>query len=256
MYKLLDFPAVFFILSLLAMWLAARLGAALPNREKHLEGVREDYGVVFGASLTLLGLIIGFTFSMAVGRYDQRKSLEEEEANAIGTEYVRADLLPGPDAEKVRVLLREYLNQRIRYYNTPNLGIAGLAELNASTAQLQAKLWPAVTVSASSQPTPLNTLAVSGMNDVLNSQGYTDAAWKNRIPVSAWALMVLIALFCNLLAGYGSHKSHSLLLLVLPLLVSISFLLIGDIDSPRGGLIRVKSENLTSLSQSLQPGQS
>jgi hypothetical protein len=254
MLKLLDYPVVFSLLCLLVMWLAARLGGSFPNREKHLERVRADYGVVFGASLTLLGLIIGFTFSMAVGRYDQRKSLEEEEANAIGTEYVRADLLPKPEAQNVRVLLREYLNQRIRFYNTRNLGIAELGQLNTSTAQLQAKLWPAVTVPASAAPTPLITLTVSGMNDVLNSQGYTDAAWKNRIPPSAWALMLSIALFCNLLAGYGSHKSHSLLLLVLPLLVSISFLLIADIDSPRGGLIRVKSDNLTSLAQSLQNG--
>ena len=252
MLKLLDFPIVFFTLSLLVMWLAARLGASFPNREKHLEGARDNYAVVFGATLTLLGLIIGFTFSMASGRYDQRKSLEEEEANAIGTEYVRADLLPGQNAEEVRVLLREYLNQRIRFYNAPNLETAELKQLDASTAQLQAKMWPAVTVPASAQPTPLTTLAVSGMNDVLNSQGYTDAAWKNRIPAAAWALMVLISLFCNVLAGYGSHKPHTLLLLVLPLLVSISFLLIGDIDSPRGGLIRVKSENLSSLARSLQ----
>lgn len=252
MFKLLDFPVVFSLLALLLMWLAARFGASFPNREKHLEGVRDNYGVVFGATLTLLGLIIGFTFSMAVGRYDQRKSLEEEEANAIGTEYVRADLLPGPDAEKVRVLLRDYLNQRIRFYNAPNLGRAELRQLNASTAQLQAKLWPAVTLPVSAQPTSLTTLAVSGMNDVLNSQGYTDAAWKNRIPAAAWVLMLLIALLCNLLAGYGAHRPHTLLLFVLPLLVSISFLLIGDIDSPRGGLIRVKSDNLTSLAQSLQ----
>jgi len=252
MFKLVDFPVVFSLLSLLVMWVAARLAASVPNREKYLEGVRDNYGVVFGATLTLLGLIIGFTFSMAVGRFDQRKSLEEEEANAIGTEYVRADLLPAPDAEKVRGLLRDYLNLRIRFYNTPNLGTAALGQLDTSTAQLQARLWPAVTVPASVQPTPLTTLAVSGMNDVLNSQGYTEAAWKNRIPAAAWALMLVIAIFCNLLSGYGAHKTHALLLLVVPLLVSISFLLIGDIDSPRGGLIRVKSENLTSLAQSLQ----
>src|SRR5271168_4616999 len=144
MFKLLDFPVVFSLLSLLVMWLAARLGASFPNREKHLEGVREDYGVVFGASLTLLGLIIGFTFSMASSRYDQRKSLEEEEANAIGTEYVRADLLPRQDAEKVRGLLRDYLTQRIGFYNAPNLGIERLKQLDASTAQLQAEMWPAV----------------------------------------------------------------------------------------------------------------
>jgi hypothetical protein len=66
------------------------------------EDIREDFGVIQTATLTLLGLIIGFTFSMAVGRYEQRKNYEEAEANAIGTEYVRADLLPGADAARVR----------------------------------------------------------------------------------------------------------------------------------------------------------
>ena len=64
------------------------------------EEERADFGVVLSATLTLLGLLIGFSFSMAVSRYDQRKNLEEAEANAIGTEYVRADLLPTGDATK------------------------------------------------------------------------------------------------------------------------------------------------------------
>jgi hypothetical protein len=89
---------------------------------------REDFGVLLTATLTLLGLIIGFTFSMAISRYDQRKNYEEEEANAIGTEYLRA---------------------------------------NATQT----------------------ALAVMGMNDVLNTQGYTQAAWWNRIPMAAWGLM-------------------------------------------------------------------
>jgi hypothetical protein len=95
-------------------------------------------------------------------------------------------------------------------------------------------------------------LAVSGMNDVLNSEGYTQAAWWNRNPTSAWGLMAIISLFCNLLIGYGIHRAQArkLLLLVLPLAASISFFLIADIDSPRGGIIRVEAENLASLAQS------
>ena len=97
-------------------------------------------------------------------------------------------------------------------------------------------------------------LAVAGMNDVLNSQGYTQAAWWNRIPVSAWGLMILIGIFCNLLIGYGARhaESHRFLFLVLPLVVSISFFLIADIDSPRGGVIQVRPQNLDSLAQSLR----
>lgn len=252
MLRLVNFPVIFSCLSIVVLWLAARIGNAFPDREKHLAGIRDDYSVVFGASLTMLGLLIGFTFSMAATRYDERKSLEEEEANAIGTEYLRAELLPAPDAQKVQGLLRDYLNLRIRFYNIRNLGSIELNQVEASTAQLQAKMWPAVAIPAKAQPIPVTILAVSGMNDVLNSQGYTEAAWKNRIPRSAWILMVVIAIACNFMAGYAAHKNRTPLLLVLPLIVSISFLLIGDIDSPRGGLVRIDAGNLTSLARSLQ----
>jgi hypothetical protein len=89
------------------------------------------------------------------------------------------------------------------------------------------------------------------MNDVLNSQGYTQAAWWNRIPFAAWALMAAIAICCNLVIGYSAHGKRNLVFLVFPLAVSISFFLIADIDSPRGGIIRVLPQNLISLSQSL-----
>jgi hypothetical protein len=89
------------------LWLAANLRASFGQRLRPLkEEEREGVGVVQAAILTLLGLLIGFTFSMAVSRYDQRKNYEKEEANAIGTEYVRADLLPVADGARVRDLMR------------------------------------------------------------------------------------------------------------------------------------------------------
>ena len=90
------------------------------------------------------------------------------------------------------------------------------------------------------------------MNDVLNSQGYTQAAIWNRIPAAAWALMGLIAISCNLLHGYSERRKGALLLLILPVIVSISFLLIADIDSPRKGIIRVLPQNLIALSHSMK----
>jgi len=91
------------------------------------------------------------------------------------------------------------------------------------------------------------------MNDVLNSQGYTQAAWWNRIPIAAWGFLIMTAICCNVLTGYGAHGAGARtgLLWVLPLLVSISFLLIADIDSPRGGLIHVAPQNLAALYHSL-----
>jgi hypothetical protein len=92
------------------------------------------------------------------------------------------------------------------------------------------------------------------MNDVLNTQGYTQAAWWNRIPFAAWALMVLIGMCANLLVGYGARglKAGAGLLLIVPLIVSLSFMLVADIDSPRGGVIRVKPLNIHALADSIR----
>ena len=252
MFDLLNYPIVLSLVTLLILWLSARTGVFLQKRHRILESSRDDFSVILGATLTLLGLIIGFTFSMAIARYDQRKNLEEEEANAIGTEYVRADLLPAADAANVRAMLRQYLDERLLFYKVANIQMSQLPQINSVTGQLQTKLWNAVTGPAQAAPSPVISLAVSGMNDVLNSQGYTQAAWWNRIPLAAWILMMAIAIFCNVLVGYGSHETRRSLLFILPLLVSLSFMLIADIDSPRGGLIRVQPRNLTSLVQSLQ----
>jgi len=153
---------------------------------------------------------------------------------------------------RVRALLSNYLEQRILFYKTRDA--QQLRQINTTTAQLQSELWSAVQGPAAAQPTPVVALAIAGMNDVLNSQGYTQAAWWNRIPPAAWGLMGVIAICCNLLVGYGARRAEEerVLMLVLPLVVSISFFLIADIDSPRSGIIRVQPQNLISLAQSLR----
>jgi hypothetical protein len=246
---MLNRPVLFSLLLLVVLWLSARIGTFLRGRRPLKDDEREDFVVVQTATLTLLGLIIGFSFSMAVGRYDLRKNYEEAEANAIGTEYFRAGLLPAADAVAVRTLLRKYLELRVLFYRSRSAS----GQINQDTARLQAEMWAAIQAPAVARPTPLNALAVSGMNDVLNSQGYTQAAWWNRIPVAAWTLMILIAGCSNLLVGYGERSAlaRGPLLFVLPLVVSISFLLIADIDSPSGGLIKIAPQNLESLSRSL-----
>jgi hypothetical protein len=251
MHSLLDYPLLVFVLTFFTLWLATVVASLYKRWRKPEETAREDLGVILAATLTLLGLIIGFSFSMATGRYDQRKNYEEAEANAIGTEYVRADLLPDADAARVRALLDKYLDQRVFFYTTRSM--QKLAQINARTAQMQTELWSAVKAPAGAQPTPVMALVVSGMNDVLNSQGYTQAAWWNRIPVAAWCLMAVIAICCNLLIGYGARavRPGSVRLIVLPLVVSIAFFLIADIDSPRGGIIRVHPQNIISLQESL-----
>jgi len=253
MSRLTDYPLLLFVVSLVVFWGCTQLGAALRRRqEAHGQGAPETFTIVLTASLTLLGLIIGFTFSMAVSRYDQRKNYEEGEANAVGTEYVRAGLLPVTDAAMTRMLLRSYLEQRILLYQAE--GAERRVRIRQRTTQLQVQLWSTVQNTALAQPSALTALAAAGMNDVLNSQGYTQAAWANRIPGAAWLLMLLIALLCNVMVGYAARGAGvaTLLLVILPLLLATAFLLIADIDSPRGGVIRVSPQNLLSLSEQMR----
>lgn len=251
MVQLIGHPFLFSIVSLLLMSLGAWVGVVLQRRRRLDSAALEDFSVVQSATLTLLALVIGFSLSMAVDRYDARKNYEEEEANAIGTELLRADLLPAPHAAVARSLLEKYLQQRILYYQYPDRERA--EAINRASAQLQGEMWAAVRAAAAAQPTPSVALAVSGMNDVINRQGYTQAEWSNRIPPTVWYLMILIGVFSNVLVGYGSRSvgSRRAFLFVMPIVVSLSFMLIADIDSPRGGIIRILPQNLLLLGQSL-----
>lgn len=250
MIRILDLPLVVFALSALALWVSVQIGSLTAKKLRPVrDDERDDLELITNASLTLLALIIGFSFSMAVSRYDQRKNYEEEEANAIGTEYVRADLLPADEASRVRQLLAQYLDQRLLFYTVRDA--RQLEQVDSETARLQTEMWFTVQSVANVRPNAPVTLVVAGMNDVLNRQGYTQAAWWNRIPVGVWILMVALAVCCNLLIGYGSHRNSSLLFTILPFVVAVAFLLIADIDSPRTGVIRVHPQDLISLSRSL-----
>src|SRR5215510_10869963 len=143
MSNLIDQPRLFFVVSFVVLWFSVSLGAFLGQKVRPLqEEERGDFGVVQGTVLTLLSLLIGFTFSMALSRYDQRKNYEEAEANAIGTEYARAGLLPAADATRVRDLLRSYVDQRVLFHTTQDA--RRLEQINPRTAELQTDLWSAV----------------------------------------------------------------------------------------------------------------
>ena len=249
--NVMDFPFVVLGLSFLVMVLSVWIGDWLRKRSNAVaEDQRDDMRTVLGATLTLLGLLLAFAFSMAINRYDQRKNFEEAEANAIGTEYVRADLLSPESAVRIHGILKKYIDARVSFYKTHNL--EKLARIEADTADLHHQLWSAVLLDRAND-TPISALVVSGMNDVLNSEAYTQAAWWNRIPVAAWALMAAIAIGCNLLIGYEASRTDGRMFLVIPVAVSIAFFLIADIDSTRKGAILIDPHNLIRLSQSLPP---
>jgi hypothetical protein len=234
----------------LAVW----FGNAILSRYRTKDTeTSEDLGIIQTATLTLLALIIGFTFSMAIDRHDQRELLEESEANAIGTEYIRADLLPPKLATDTQELLKQYLDQRILFYTRHSS--EQVQEINQKTNAIQQILWNRILPIARMNQSPTIALVVSGMNDVFNTQGYVQAAWWNRIPNTAWALMTAIAICANLLVGFGARnfKKNIALFMIFPFVIAVSFFLIADIDSPRGGVIRIEARNLITLKNALNP---
>lgn len=245
-------PFALFVASLVLQWLAAYLGHFLRIRRESPRGAeRADLVSILGATMTLLALLLGFTFAMAIGHYDERKHLEDAEATAISSAYLRADLLPAEAAAQVRDLLSRYIQQRILFYQANDPG--RLRRIRSETERLEAELWSAVVGSATAAPTAVIALAVSGMSDVLNSEAHADAAWRRHVPVAAWYLMGLIAFSANLLLGASAKRKGPGILVVLPLVMSIPVFLIASIDSPRAGFIRVTPVDLVAHAQSLRP---
>lgn len=244
-----DHPPVLLAVALVGLCGAALVGDLLRGRVRPVRSTeRKDLDIVLTATLTLLGLLLGFSFSMAVSRYDQRKNLEAAETNAIATEYRRADLIPEPGRTQMRELLTRYTDERVRYYRA---GEVGTGVVDQDLRSLQGSLWATTANAANAQRDPVSAVVVSGMDEVFNSRGTTRAAWLNRIPTGAWALLAGTALVVNLLLGYRERRTDLVVLTVLPMVVSMALFLIADIDSPRVGLIRVAPINLVQLSDSM-----
>ncbi|MBV9290324.1 MAG: hypothetical protein JO288_21325 [Hyphomicrobiales bacterium] len=243
MVWLVDRPILFFCVTLVLLWGAAELGVLVRFRvHKLTPAERSEFDLVRNAMFTLLGLIVGFAISMAVSRYDLRKTYEEAEANAVGTEYLRLELMPPEIAAAARALLKTYAEERVAFYKERDPERQSRNE--AETALTQNALWRAIAPEAKTAQTPINALVASGMNDVLNSQGYTLAAWRNRLPSEVWLLLIVVAAASSFLIGFGAERLSPVTHAVLPLTAALAFLLIADVEGPHNGLIRVEPVNL------------
>jgi hypothetical protein len=255
MLFLLDHPFSIFIFTIITCAASVWFGnAALSKYRTKDSETAQDLGIIQTATLTLLALIIGFTFSMAIDRHDQRELLEAAEANAISTEYLRSDLLQSPTDINVKITLRSYLDQRIEFYSWQDKETA--KELTLRTNQSKTTLWNEIIPVAQQNSNAVIRLITAGMNDVFNAQGNTEAVWQNRIPYPAWALMGAIAICANLIVGFGARNfSHNIaLFMMFPFVIAVSFFLIADIDSPRSGVIKIEARNLILLKETLNQG--
>lgn len=210
-------------------------------------------GGIQGAVLGLLGLLLGFTFAMAVGRHDMRLQLVVNQANAIGTTFLRASLPPAERQEPVRDLLRRYVELDIEVQPLAD-DPARLAEGLHRGAELQRRLWEHATAAAKEAPTAM--AFVNALNEAIDAQRERVAASRSRIPPSVWLLLLVVAALGCFTSDYaagaeGARSAFSSL--VLPLLIALVMALIYDIATPRQGMIGISQQALVDLRQSMRP---
>lgn len=208
------------------------------------EGVRQGVGVVEGAVFGLLGLLIAFTFSGAATRVDARRQLVVEEANNIGTAWLRLDLLSPSAASSLRALFRQYLDSRIETYRKlPDIQAAKV-EL-ARSIKLQGEIWTsAVAACRESGSQPSHMLLLPALNQMIDITTTRAEATKMHPPFIIFAMLGLLSLAASLLAGYGmaGGKSRSWIHIIgFAAVMAITVYVILDIEYPRLGLIRVDS---------------
>lgn len=202
----------------------------------------EGIGAIEAAVFGLLGLLLAFSFSGGTSRLDTRRQLIVEEANAIGTAYLRLDLLAAAEQAEMRRVFREYLDSRLRVYEKlPDLQAA--EQEMEQAAGIQQRIWSRAVAASRSDSTSITALvllpAINQMIDVTTSRS---VALKTHLPTLILNLLVVVALLSALLAGYAMAKRRSrswLHIVVYALTVTVTIYAVVDLDYPRSGLIRI-----------------
>jgi hypothetical protein len=230
-----------FVGMLLMFEVGRRFGIA--RRRRDPDGVDKGSGPVEAAVFGLLGLLLAFTFSGAASRFEDRRHLITEEANAIGTAYLRIDLLPPDTQPAIRQLFVRYLNTRTDIYRSAE-DVAATKAKAYETNVLQSEIWSQA-VSASKQPdaaTQAAILLLPALNAMIDITTTRAVAMQNHPPRAIFFLLAALSLVSALLAGYvmcSTAVRSWFYMLLFAATMSVTFFVILDLEYPRYGLIRV-----------------
>ena len=234
------FSLSFVVCLFIAMVLVLEAGRRLGRRSRHeADNTGTGFGAVEGAVFGLLGLLIAFSFSGASNRFNARRALIAEEANAAEAAYMYVDLLPEGIQTNVRDLIREYLDLRIAIYRRlPNFEYDS-PEMKRSE-ELRKRIWSLATRAG---PEP-NEAVLAALMRMFEDGNLRIDAHKTHAPGVLYGVLVIFSLACALLAGYGmsSSKARSWThIFGFALILAISVYLILDLEHPRAGLINIES---------------
>ena len=238
------------VLVLLAVEAGYRIGRWRKGRTEH-EG-EIPVGAIVAAILGLLAFLLAFTFGMAASRFELRRELVLDEANAIGTTYLRAALVPEPHRKEIRTLLRSYVDLRLEGVE-PGM----TAQAVTRSEEVQGRLWAQAVSAAEKKPTPITGLFIQSLNEVIDLHAKrVTMGMRNRIPFTVWAALYVTAILAMIGVGYQqglTSTTRTLATLVLAVTFSGVLWLLADLDRPQEGLIKVSQQAMIDLRRSMTP---
>ena len=241
------------VLSLLSVEAGFRLGGHRRRRAEHEQ--ETPVGAMVGATLGLLAFVLAFAFGMAATRFDTRKQLVLDEANAIGTAHLRAALLPQPERAELQRLLREYVDVRLQ-----GVQPGKLQQAMARSEELHNLLWSQVVALGEKDPRSIVAgLFIQSLNEVIDLHAKrVTASLRNRIPGIIWVALYLVTVLAMVAVGYQTGLSsprRSVVVLLLALAFAAIMLLTADLDRPQAGLLKVSQQALVDVRNSMRtPG--
>jgi hypothetical protein len=246
-----------FLFLVVSIILSIEFGFYLGKRQRKRapDGAKIETGAVVAASLGLLAFMLAFTFGAVTSNYSERRQLLLDEVNALGTLFLRADLLPESERDRVRGILSHYVTLRIDALegeeNSQSADFAQSIETAIQRSEeIQAELWSIAVAAAVQNPTPLNALFVQALNDVIDLHGKRVAVGIfHRMPAIFWVILFVLMLLAMMVSGYNSGVSggRRSLTATLGLTLAFSIVLILIITLERPGQMIVSQDILIKL---------
>lgn len=207
---------------------------------------KEQMGTIRDGLFILVSLLLGFTLTMAVSRFGERRSLLVEEAVSIGTTYLRAATLPQPYRDHSRQLLREYVDTRLELGNV-GVDAGRYNDVVHRAKHLQEDLWLDAATVAQNDRSAVTAVYVNSLNETIDLHEKRVAAFENRVPQPVWLLIISVSLIAVFTRGSTLATRFWLTLILLPITIALVVALIADLDAPSRGLIRLDQRALQRL---------
>jgi hypothetical protein len=250
MYTALDALPLWavFVLVLLLVGLALLFGHGLGRRHRARQGAEKEgsFTAVVGTTLGLLAFLLAFTYNFAGSRVDARRSALLDEANAIRTTYLRADMLPEGHREEVRVLLAQYVYLRLEMANTKDMPSA-----LRRTDELHDALWAhAVSIGRGNPDSEVFALFIDSLNETIDAHAKRALAVRTRVSPTVWVALFILAVIAFFTQGYETAFSGprpTLAVMLMGVAFTIVITMVADLDRPHEGTLRVSQQPMIDL---------